>query len=401
MCMTNRIRHEFSTSLAAWAWLISLVLLVAACSSQENKYVPPPPPEVNVTRPIQKAVTEYLDLTGNLQAYEKVDLVARVEGFLKSIEFKDGDVVDKGQLLFVIEPQPYEARVQLAQANVEQQKATMDRAQQEYARQLRLIKQNATSQSEVEKWQSESDAAKAALNQAQANLKLAQINLGYTRITAPFKGRIGRRLEDPGNLVGSGSPTKLATLYRLDPIYAYFTLNERDLARLLAQTWQAGEPNRRDKPVPVFLSIEGEKGYPYEGYIDFASTEVDQTTGTLLLRGVFPNPVMNNVPALLPGMYAAVRIPVAVDKKALLIPEVALGINQGRHYVLVVNNENVVEQRTVQLGRQVDDLRVIEEGLKKEERVVVYGAQRARPGAKVTPVESSSEKQTEKKEDAS
>jgi len=365
---------------------IFLLLSAVACNSDKNQYVPPPPPQVTVAQPLAQPVTDYVEMTGNLQSYEIVDLVARIEGFLTSIDFTDGDYVKKGKLLFVIEPQPYEAKLALQEANVEQQKALLLRAEQEYARQLRLIKDNATAQSEVEKWLAERDAAKAALDEAKANAELAKINLGYTRVTAPFQGRMERHLKDLGNLVGAGETTKLATIVRLDPIYAYFNLNERDLVRLMAQGRRDKSPTYQQQPVPVYLQIAGEKDYPHEGQLDFASATVNSTTGTLTLRAIFKNPVVGSTPVLLPGMFAQIRIPVDVDKNALLVPNSALGLNQGRHFLLIVNDKNVVEQRSVEIGTLVDEMRVITSGLNSKDWVVIDGIQRARPDAKVTPV---------------
>ncbi len=376
---------------------VFLLLLTAACNSDKNQYVPPPPPQVTVAQPLTQPVTDYVELTGNLQSYEIVDLVARIEGFLTSIDFTDGDYVKKGKLLFVIEPQPYEAKLALQEANVEQQKALLLRSEQEYARQLRLIKDNATAQSEVEKWRAERDAAQAALDEAKANAELAKINLGYTRVAAPFQGRMERHLKDLGNLVGAGETTKLATIVRLDPIYAYFNLNERDLVRLMAQGRKDNSPTYKEKPVPVYLQIAGEENYPHKGQLDFASAAVNPTTGTLTLRAIFENPLLGSSPVLLPGMFAQIRIPVDVDENALLVPNSALGLNQGRHFLLIVNDKNVVEQRTIEIGTLVDEMRVIEKGLKSSDWVVIDGIQRARPDATVTPVrqKAASKQQTE------
>jgi len=371
------------------ALVILLPLITTACKSGDNEYVPPPAPQVTVSRPLQKPVTEYIELTGNLQAYESVNLVARVEGFLSSINYKDGDIVKKDKLLFVIEPQPYEAKLALQTATVEQQKATLLRAEQEYTRQLRLIKDNATSQSEVEKWRAERDAAEAALNEARANAELAKINLGYTKVAAPFNGRVDRHLVDIGNLVGSGQATTLATIYRVDPIYAYFNLSERDLVRVMKETRERQSPSSDQETIPVHLAIADEEGYPHEGELDYAATAVNNTTGTLQLRALIKNPFIGGVPALLPGMFAHIRIPVGEDKNALLVPESALGMTQGKHYLLVVNDKNVVEQRAVQTGTLVDEMRVIKDGLKSDEWVVVEGLQRIRPDVQVAPVKKS------------
>jgi len=361
---------------------------LAGCGQKENKYAPPPPPEVRVSLPQQKPVTDYVELTGNTQAVDQVELQARVEGFLTSIHFKDGDYLKKGDLLFTIEQAPYQAKLQEAQGRLAAAEAQLLRAQQEYDRQLYLFKENATAKSEVERWRAQRDAAQASVEEGRANLELAKINLGYTRVTAPFDGRVDRHLVDPGNLVGAGKPTPLAYLTSLDPIYAYFNLNERDLVRLMEKRREAGITDLKENPVPVYGGIAGEKDYPEEGWLDFTSTSVDPNTGTILLRAVFNNPRLGVAPPrLLPGMFMRLRIPVDVRPNALLVPERALGVDQGGRYLLVVNEQNVVEQRPVKVGARVDEAMVIEEGLKGDERVVVDGIQRARPGAKVTPVQ--------------
>lgn len=380
---------RYSRSLSAFIhnsliWLLFCVVCVGCGSEQQKPHSQPP--KVSVAQPIQKSVTNYLEMPGNLQAEGKVDLVARVEGFLQSINFEDGAFVNEGQLLFVIEPEPFEAQLELANASVEEQRAVVIRAKEEYARQLRMIKHKATSEAAVQQWRAEYDSAKALLKENEAKAKIARINLGYTRITAPFDGHMDRHLVDSGNLVGAGGPTKLATIYRLNPIYAYFNMNEYDLTRLITEMRKEKKPNYKEVKIPVFLGTEGEEGNPHRGVLDYASSALDQGTGTLQLRGIFPNPMVNNVPALLPGMYARVRIPIGVDENALLVPEDALGINQGQHYVLVVNGQNRVEQHPVTIGKKMKKLRVIEEGLKSSDWVIVSGVQFARPDSRVTPV---------------
>jgi len=371
------------TGILAGVWLTLSVL--SGCKEEENKYVAPPPPKVTVSHPLVQPLTEYLEMTGNTQSKETVQLKARVEGFLTQIGFKDGDVVKKGATLFVIEQPPYEAKVRLSEANVDSSKAKLLRASQEYKRQQQLIKQSATSQSEVEKWQAQQDAAQASLDEARANLEIAKINLGYTAIKAPFLGRVDRHLVDIGNLVGSGEATLLSTIYRLDPIYAYFNINEKDLVRAMEKDKEDG---KRDlAPFPVYLAIEGEQGYPHKGTLDFAATALDSSTGTLLLRGIFDNPLEDGMPKMLPGMFVRIRIPIDTVPEALFVSERSLGVDQGGAYVLVVNDKNVVEQRGVRIGQRVKGMRAIKEGLKKEDRVVVNGIQRARSGAHVTPVQ--------------
>jgi RND family efflux transporter MFP subunit len=369
----------------AMAVLIATLVSTAGCDQKENKFVPPPPPPVTVSRPAQQPVTDYLYLTGNTQAVDQVQLDARVEGFLTSIHFKDGDYVKKGDLLFLIEQDMYKAKVQQADGQLAAAQAQLLRAGQEYDRQVSLLKQNATAKSEVEKWRAERDAAEANIVEAKASLELARINLGYTRVMAPFDGRMDRHLVTPGNLVGAGKPTALANITRMDPIYAYFTMNERDLIRLVGTTDR--QVNYKETVAPVFAGIEGGEGYPYEGRLDFAATGLDPNTGTILLRAVYKNPKSaTGVPAMIPGMFVRLRLPIEVREKVLLVSERALGVDQGGRYLLVVNDKDVVEQQPVKVGANVNGMRVIEDGLKADDWVVVSGLQRARPGAKVTPV---------------
>lgn len=360
-----------------------LALALVGCG-EDNTYVPPPPPAVTVSNPVQKTVTDYIDAIGNTAASNSVDLVARVAGYLQSVNFRDGSLVKKGDLLFVIEPEPYEANVRLAQATVAQQQAALAQATSEHERQQRLIKQNATSQAELENWQAQRDAAQATVDEANANLELAEINLGYTRVTAPFDGRIGRHLVDAGNLVGPGGPTKLATIEQLAPLYVYFNVGEQDVLRIRASLRAAGKTLEQVAPVKLGIGLQNETGYPHEATLDFVPSDLDQGTGTLQARAVIPNEDY----LFLPGLFVRVRVPVGTVENALLVPHTALGIDQRGHYLLVVGQDEVVEQRPVQIGALVDGMRVITQGIGAEDRVVVGGIQRAIPGAKVMPHEA-------------
>jgi RND family efflux transporter MFP subunit len=349
---------------------VSAAVLLAACG-KSNQYHPPPPPAVTVSKPLNLPVTDYLQATGSVAASKTVDLVARVEGYLRSVDFKDGSLVKSGDLLFVIEPEPYAAKLA-------SQQAQLLNAQSEYERQLRMIKENATSQANVEKWQSQRDQAAAAVT-------LAKINLAYTRITAPFTGRIGRHLVDPGNLVGSaGSATKLATLEQIQPAYVYFSINERDVLRVRAAARARGTPINAEAPaVPVMLGLQTESGYPHEGTLDFANTGLDTGSGTLQLRAIVPNPER----LFLPGLFARLRIALDAPTPRLTVPDRIVGNDQVGAYVFVVSAEHKVVQQRVETGSVENGMRAILSGLAPDSEVVVDGLQNAIAGNTVTPVE--------------
>jgi len=360
--------------------VISVTLLALAIGCERNTYVPPPPPKVTVSHPLKKPVTDYLEFTGNAVAFQTVQLRARVEGFLEKVLFQDGDPVKKGKLLFLIQQQQYQADLEKAQSQVLAEKAQLEHAQTEYVRYSKLVNQQAAAQTDVDKWHYERDSRRAGLLAAQAQVELAKLNLSYTRITAPFDGRMGRHLKDPGALVGAGEKTLLAEINQIDPIYVYFNINERDLLRVRGKK----PPSVKEvthKIYPVDVGLADEKGYPHKGYLDFAAITLNPTTGSLMLRAILHNPK----DVILPGMFTRVRVPVAEPKMALLVPEVALGYDQQGPYVLIVNDQKVVERRGVKLGPKVDNNRVITQGLKGDERVIVNGLMRAIPGRKVTP----------------
>jgi RND family efflux transporter MFP subunit len=366
-----------------WGLLLMALVLFGGCE-QKSTFTPPPPPTVTVSQPVERPVTDYLELTGNTQAVNTVQLVARVQGVLEKVLFRDGDRVKKGQLLFLIQQNTYQAQLQQAEADILAQKANLDHAETEFARYSNLLRQKAAAQTDVDLWRYNRDSARAALLAAEARRSLAKLDLDYTRVAAPFDGRIDRRLKDPGNLVGSGQQTVLAEINQIDPIYVYFTINERDLLRLRVANWETCE-QLDGKKCPIYCGLANENGTPHQGSLDFAAINITPTTGTLLLRGIFPNPDGK----ILAGLYARVRVPVAQQQQAILVPQVAVGFDQQGFYVLVVDDKNLVERRGVTLGTQVDDLRVVEEGLKSDEWVVVNGLLRAMPGRPVTPQKQS------------
>lgn len=363
------------------------ILLLAAASlagcKRQNAYVPPPPPTVTAAAPAVAPVTEYLEATGSTTAVNQINLVARVAGFLRSIDYVDGATVRSGQRLFLIEPDQYRAKVAQSQAQVEQQQAALTRAQSELDRQQAMARQNATATADVERWQSQRDQARAGLAEAQANLQLAQINLGYTEVQAPFDGVAGAHLVDIGALVGATSPTTLATLVQLDPIYANFTLNERDVLRVREAMTAQGIRRLDVSPTqgpPLEVALAGEDQFRHAGHVDYVAPQLDASTGTLQVRGIFANADR----ALLPGLFVRVRIPVRTRPDMLLVPETALGADQLGPYLLLVNAQGSIEQRPVRIGQQVGELRVIEHGLAATDQVVIGGLQRAVAGTRVT-----------------
>jgi RND family efflux transporter MFP subunit len=382
--LRSRLRQSCSpvarcVCLRTGAGLVALTL-IAACE-EKNVYVPPPPPKVTVAVPAHKPVTDFLEFTGNTQAIHTVQLPARVEGYLIAQHFQDGTDVKKGDLLFTIQPEQYRAQLQQAEADVLNQKAALFHAETEFQRYSRLFQQKAAAQTDVDNWRYQRDSARAQLMNAEAQVELAKLNLTYTRVTAPFDGRMGRRLVDPGNLVGAGGETVLAEINQIDPMYVYFTINELDLLRVKRLQRETGGPDYRIAPVPAFVGLANEDGYPHEGRIDFAAITVDPSTGTLLLRAIVPNKER----AMVPGLFVRVRVPIGRQANAILVPEVALGADQLGRYVLVVNDKNIVERRGVKLGFADGTMRVIDEGLEGNERVVVNGLMRAIPGREVTP----------------
>jgi len=373
-------KKVFSRSPQAFAaWMMCLMLLILLVACKEKTPAPPPPPTVTVAQPIQRAVTDYLELPGNTQAIYTVQLVARVVGYLDKVLFQDGQMVKKGQLLFLVQQNTYQDTLRQNEAQILLQRAQLDYAEKQLVRYSNLLQQKATSQENVDNWRYQRDSAQANLRAAEAQRDLAKLNLDYTEVRAPFDGRIDRRQVDPGNLVGSGQNSVLAEVNQIDPIYVYFNISDADLGRLMREAhWTPGQAET--KKWPVFVGLINEAGYPHQGRLDFASISLTSTTGTLLLRGIFSNPDGK----ILPGLYARVRVPVK-QGPALLVDQEAIGYDQSGSYVLVVNVSNVIQRVSVKTGALVDHLRIIEEGLAGNEWIVLKGVQKAQPGRQVTP----------------
>jgi RND family efflux transporter MFP subunit len=359
---------------------VGMLTLLTACG-QENRFVAPPPPKVTVQLPVQQMVTPYLEATGNAASVNTVKLVARVQGYVQEIKYQDGAAVKKGTPLFVIEPEPYKVQLEQAQAAEEGAKATLINAEAEFTRQQELQAKDVSTQANLDKARANRDTARASVLQAQANTQTAEINLGYTTVSAPFDGVVTARKVSIGELVGGEHTSELASIVQLDPIWVWFNLSERDVQRVRAQMAERGVTIAEViNKVPIEVGLQTETGYPHKGVLDYVAPDVNQSTGTLQVRGIFENAKQ----ALLPGYFVRVRVPLRAEQ-ALLVPEVAVGSDQAGRYVLTVNADGVVEQRRVQLGQTTGEMRVIESGLKPEERVVVSGILDAVPGQKVDP----------------
>ncbi|QHO73450.1 efflux transporter periplasmic adaptor subunit [Bradyrhizobium sp. CCBAU 051011] len=366
---------------AAWraGFAIAAMGILSAC--EQNTFVQPPPPKVDVAVPVQRSFTRYLEATGNTAAFKNVDLVARVQGFLQSINYKDGAYVKEGTSLFTIEPDTYKLKLEQAQAAETGSQASLRQAEADFKRQQELVQRQAVSQATLDTSTANRDNAQANLLQAQVNTKIAAVNYGYTNVTAPFDGVVSAHLVSIGELVGASSPTQLATIVALEPIYVNFNVNEQDVLRIRAEARRRGLTPDDLRQLPVEVGLQTETGFPHKGKLDYAAATLNQATGTLPVRGVLPN----SDRALLPGFFVRVRVPVDEVQNALFVPDVALGADQAGRYLLVVNGENIVEQRKVRVGPLEDGLRVIEEGLKADDRVVTAGLLRAIPGQKVDP----------------
>jgi RND family efflux transporter MFP subunit len=378
--MRRVVKDPWRVARAPLPAVACVAVLLTACG-QENRYIAPPPPKVIVQLPLQQMVTPYLEATGNAASINAVKLVARVQGYVQEIKYQDGATVKKGTPLFVIEPEPYKVQLEQAQAAEEGAKATLVNAEAEFTRQQELQSKDVSTQANLDRARANRDTARASVLQAQANTQTAEINLGYTTVSAPFDGVVTARKVSVGELVGGDHTSELATIVQLDPIWVWFVLSERDVQRVRAQMAQRGVTIAElINKVAVEVGLQTETGYPHKGVLDYVSPGVNQSTGTLQVRGIFEN----SKRTLLPGYFVRVRVPLRAEQ-ALLVPEVAVGSDQAGRYVLVVNPDGIVEQHRVQLGQTTGEMRVIESGLKPDERVVVSGILDAVPGQKVDP----------------
>jgi multidrug efflux system membrane fusion protein len=362
------------------------VLLAIALSGCGDK--PPPqaaagPPPVTVAQPVKRTVTDWDEFTGRFDAVEEVQVRARVGGFVTDVEFRDGAFVHTGDLLYVIDSRPFEAVAEQADGQLADARAKGELAKRELDRALTLVQTSAVSESIVDQRRQTLQAAKAAEMQAEGALKAAQLNIEFSHVLAPISGRVSRHLVSVGNLVqgSDGGATLLTSIVSLDPIYIYFDMDEATYLKNNRLYFEGKRPSSRETPNPVQVTLTGETKPSHEGKMDFIDNRLDLSTGTLRGRAVIPNKDLS----ILPGQFGRVRLIGSAPYEALLLPDSAIATDQSRKIVFVVRDDDTVEAKPVVLGPLDDGLRVIREGLKPEDRVIVDGLQRARVGAKVTP----------------
>ncbi len=378
MIIQTRLKTSCLNILTSASFFALLVLTLTGCGKDE-KQAPPALP-VTVAEVTTETVPIYLEYVGTTQSIQTVDINARVEGFLVKRAFKDGADVEEGALLFVIDPRPFEADLQAAQADLAENRAALAYAEEQVRRYKPIVEKEYITQDTYDGYVTEAAERQAAVEAAQANVTQAKLNLGYCTMYAPFSGRIGRRYVDVGNLVGAaGAPTKLATMVQLDPMYVYFSVAERDIPQIFE------EHSKNDLAVSIVLPDEST--LPEDGRIDFINNEVDVNTGTMEMRAVVPN----SAKTMLPGQFVKVKLLLKEQPGALLVPQQAVSDFQGQQFVYVVGAENKVEYRNVTTGSNYNELVVIQDGVKTGEKVITEGLQKVKPGMTVVP-ETASQK---------
>ncbi|MBV9673525.1 MAG: efflux RND transporter periplasmic adaptor subunit [Verrucomicrobia bacterium] len=360
--------------------LLTIGFVLIGCDRQKTVMPPVPPPVVTIAKPVEKEVVEWDEYTGRTDAVESVDVRPRVSGYIDNITFKAGDVVDKDDLLFVIDPRPYQAILDQAQAQLRQADAQRGLQEANFERSDRLRQTGVISKEEYDNSVSQKNVAEAQYVAAQAAVNSAQLNVTFTELTSPIKGRIGRELVTIGNLVQADN-TLLTNIVSIDPIYAYFNVDERSIWKYVRQVKEGQRPDAREAKTSAYLQVENEDGFPHEGVIDFINNSFNSSTGTLEVRARFPNADG----FLVPGAFVRVRLAGGPKFQATLVTDRAIGTDQGQKFVLVVDANNVVQSKPVELGSVADGLRIVRKGLQGDENVIINGIVNARPGLKVNP----------------
>ena len=374
--------------------MVLLAVALAGCGdSQRPAAGPPPPPTVTVAKPVQRGVVDYDEYVGRFIAVDTVEVRARVSGYLEAVHFTDGQIVKQGDLLFTIDKRPFQNMVDQARANLALARSNLIYTEADLARGKQLVKDKTITEQVFEQRSQARRNAEASVKANEAQVRQAELDLEYTELRAPVAGRIDDRRVSPGNLVTgglAGNTSMLATIVSIDPIRFEFTFDEASYIRYERLSRTGKEVTGRDGSVLVTLRLIDEEDFAHRGYMDFVDNVIDKATGTMRGRAVFSNPHG----MFTPGMFARVQVPGSPTYQALLVPDAAIASEQSRKYVLVVDSENVAQQRYVTLGQVVKDLRVIKTGLGPDDSVVVNGLMRARPNTKVTPEVQSADSQS-------
>ena len=374
---------------SAWlraAMALSVASGLAACEPSSEASAPPAQqlPTVTVANPVAREVTEWDEFSGQFAAVEYVEIRARVSGYLHSVHFEDGQVVRKGDLLFVIDPRPFEITLASAQAQLAQASARLELANTQLARSAKLREKDFVSASVYDQRVEEMRGAAAAVDAARATVRSAKLDVEFTRVTAPLNGRVSRHEVSVGNMVSGGNgrdTTVLTTIVSLDPIRFVFDMSEADYLAYQRAVSDGRLKSTRDNSVPVFARLSDETEWPYEGRIDFVDNQVDRSAGTIRARAVFPNPKL----LITPGQFGQIRLPSSEPHVAIMIPDSVIVTDQSRKVVMTVKDDGTVEPKVVRLGPKIDGLRVIRSGLSATDTIVINGLMQARPGAKVAP----------------
>jgi RND family efflux transporter MFP subunit len=373
-----------STYLAGAVLVLGLCLGLTGCTRAPSEAPAAAPPPVTISYPVEREVTDYADFTARTAAVDSVELRARVSGYLDKVHFKEGALVKKGDVLFEIDPRTYRAELAVAEGNLGSAEARVERLNADLTRAQRLVSLRTINREEYDKVAGDRGEAVASRAALKAAVERARLNLDFSTVTAPVTGRISRYDVTVGNLVQAGDltgGTLLTTIVSVDPMYAYFDVDERTVLRVKQLIRQGQAQSPEDIAYPVWLGLANEVGHPHRGVVNFIDNQVNSRTGTLRVRGVFSN----KDEALAPGYFARVRVPIGVPHKAALITERALDTDQGQKVVYVVDGDNQVVSRPVRLGALHDGLREVTDGLKAGERVIVNGLQQVRPGMTVEP----------------
>jgi RND family efflux transporter MFP subunit len=374
------VSEKFRWTLAA---TVAAAALLVGCGPSGGAAQAPPPPQVSVAAVVEKRVKDWDEFTGRFQAVETVEIRPRVSGYIDKIGFKEGSLVKQGDLLFVIDPRPYQADYDRAAADLKRYKTALDLARIESTRVQRLRESGAVSQEELDERTSTVAQAEANVAGAQAALESAALNMGFTRVTSPVTGRVSRAEVTRGNLVtgGNNGGTLLSSVVSMDPIYLYFDSDEQAYLRYMQMARSGERTSPREATNPVHIGLANEEGFPHAGTMDFVDNQLNPQTGTIRARAVFAN----KDGLFTPGLFARVQLVGSDDYNAILIDDRAVNTDQSQKYVFLLGADNKVEYRKIKLGRVIDGLRIVREGLKPGDVIVVNGAQRVHPGLTVAP----------------